>query len=142
MQKHSKYKYTYYQNTHKYTHPHITKLIHTHTHAHTHTYTHIHTHTHIHIQTYTYTHTHHILQNKLKHLFETQIIKQKAHNFYFTQYWGLGINLQNSTNVAVIMLCDRNTGNNFNITNKSLKKPCQNPMLACLIALIGYFVLK
>jgi len=25
--KHSKYKYTYYQNTHTYTHPHITKQI-------------------------------------------------------------------------------------------------------------------
>jgi len=64
--KHSKYKYTYYQNTqpivktpthyktHTYTHPHITKPTHTHTHIHTHTYTHIHTHTY----THTYTHTH------------------------------------------------------------------------------------
>jgi len=25
--KHSKYKYTYYQNTHTYTHPHITKKL-------------------------------------------------------------------------------------------------------------------
>jgi len=25
--KHSKYKYTYYQNTHTYTHPHITKQV-------------------------------------------------------------------------------------------------------------------
>jgi len=27
--KHSKYKYTYYQNTHTYTHPHITKQVET-----------------------------------------------------------------------------------------------------------------
>jgi len=31
--KHSKYKHTYYQNTHTYTHPHIKKPIHTHTHT-------------------------------------------------------------------------------------------------------------
>jgi len=33
IQKHSKYKYTYYQNTHTLQTPHITKPIHTHTHT-------------------------------------------------------------------------------------------------------------
>ena len=52
--KHSKYIYSYYQNTH----PHI----HTPTHYKTHTYTHPP------ITTPTHTHTHHILQNELKQL--------------------------------------------------------------------------
>jgi hypothetical protein len=46
--KHSKYRYTYYQNTHTYTHPHITKPTHIHTPTHTHTPTHPHTHTYTH----------------------------------------------------------------------------------------------
>jgi len=57
VQKHSKYKYTYYQNTHT--------IVTTPTHYKTHTYTHYKTHayTHPHITKPTHTHTH-ILQNK------------------------------------------------------------------------------
>jgi hypothetical protein len=70
VQKHSKYKYTYYQNTHTlqnphihtptqykthtYTHQHITKP----THTHTNTLQNPHIHTPTHYKTHTYTHPH------------------------------------------------------------------------------------
>ena len=46
--------YTYYQNTHTYTHP----QVHTPTRTHTHTYTHPHVHTPTNTHTPTHTHTH------------------------------------------------------------------------------------
>ena len=62
--KHSKCKYTYYQNTHTYTHPHITKPTHTHitkpTHTHTYTLQNPHTHTHTHTVQNPHIHNPHI----------------------------------------------------------------------------------
>ena len=60
IQKHSKYKHMYYQNTHTLQNPHI----HTSTHTHTHTHTHITKPTHTHIIKPIYTHT---LQNPIIH---------------------------------------------------------------------------
>jgi len=91
IQNYSKYKCTYYQNTHTiikiptpykthtYTHPHITKSMHIRTH--TLQNPHIHTHTHTLQNTNIHTHTHtHILQNKLKQPQYKIHIKRNSHN--------------------------------------------------------------
>ena len=77
--KHSKYKYTCYQNTHTLQNPHI----HTPTHYKTHTLTHTHTHTYTptHYKTHTHKHTHtHTLQIKLKQPQYKIHTKRSSHN--------------------------------------------------------------
>jgi hypothetical protein len=93
MKKRSKYKYTYYQNTHTlqnphiytpthykthtYTHPHITKPTHIHTHPHITKPTYIHTPTHYKTHTHTHTHT---SQNQLEQPQHKIHTKWNSHN--------------------------------------------------------------
>jgi len=94
--KQSKYKYTYYQNTHTLQNPHIHKPTPTQTHTYTnlthiqtphihktHTYTNPHIHKPTHTQTHTYTH---MLQNKLQQthlkLQQTQFLYSSLHTLF------------------------------------------------------------